>query len=154
MIRYRLQGRWIPLFDLVIFVDTSTDVHIKRLEENEYKGWGNSILPGGDMYDKHTAFIEWAKSYDTAGAEQRSRVLHMQWMEKLSCPIITVDGTLSTAYILSQLHKFFTKQTWCDINGSLEWTYWICWIALRIWPCMGFQRSFRGWKKHRFSKTI
>lgn len=100
---------FIPLFDLVIFVDTPTDVRIKRLEEREYNTFGNRVLPGGDMYDNHTAFIEWAKTYDTAGIEQRSRALHMQWMEKLSCPTVTVDGTLSTSCILSQFCELLTK---------------------------------------------
>ena len=61
------------------------------------------------MHDKHTAFIEWAKTYDTAGTEQRSRALHMQWMEKLPCPVIIVDGMLSTTCIISQLNEILVK---------------------------------------------
>lgn len=62
------------------------------------------------MYDKHTAFIEWAKAYDTGGGiEQRSRTLHMWWMEKLLCPVITIDGTLSIPCIIRQLDKILYK---------------------------------------------
>lgn len=100
---------FIPLFDLVIFIDTPTDIRIKRIEEREYRRWGNRILPGGDMYDKHTAFIEWAKTYDTGGIEQRSRTLHMWWMEKLSCPVITIGGRLSIPCIIRQLDKILYK---------------------------------------------
>ncbi|WP_051403468.1 hypothetical protein [Schnuerera ultunensis] len=57
------------------------------------------------MYDNHTAFIEWAKTYDTEGIGQRSRTLYMWWMEKLLCPIITIDGTLSIPRIIRQLDK-------------------------------------------------
>lgn len=96
---------FIPLFDLVIFIDTPTDLRIKRLKEREFSKFGNRILPGGDMYENHTAFIEWAKTYDMAGLEQRSRALHMEWMEKLVCPTIIVDGTLSTACILLQIEE-------------------------------------------------
>ncbi|WP_313342455.1 AAA family ATPase [Sedimentibacter sp.] len=99
---------FIPLFDLVIFIDTPMDVRIKRLEERELNKFGNRILPGGDMYDNHTAFIEWAKTYDTGGLEQRSRVLHMQWMEKLTCKTVTVDGTLSPYQILLQIDKLIS----------------------------------------------
>jgi adenylate kinase family enzyme len=100
---------FIPLFDLVIFVDTPTDVRIKRLQEREYGRFGDRILPGGDMYDNHTAFIEWAKAYETAGLDQRSRALHMQWMTKLSCTTVIVDGTLSMGCILSQLSEWFIE---------------------------------------------
>lgn len=82
---------FISLLDLVIFIDTPTDVRIKRLEEREFSKFRNRILSGGDMYNKHTAFIEWAKTYDTGGLEQRNRALHMQWMEKLTCTAVTVD---------------------------------------------------------------
>ena len=85
---------FIPYFDLAIFVDTLTELRIRRIKEREYSKFGNRILPGGNMYDKHTEFIEWAKGYDIVGVEQRSRALHMEWMKKLKCPVAIIDGTL------------------------------------------------------------
>lgn len=101
---------FIPLFDLVIFIDTPTDIRINRIKNRESRRWGNRILPGGDMYEKHIQFIEWAKTYDSAGIEQRSRALHMQWMKKLPCPTVTVDGTLSITCIFSQLDDLITTK--------------------------------------------
>ena len=100
---------FIPLFDLVIFIDTPTDIRIKRIEEREYKTWGNRILADGDMYDKHTAFIEWAKTYDTGGIDQRSRILHIRWIEKVLCPVLTIDGRLSIPRIIEELNKILHK---------------------------------------------
>lgn len=100
---------FIPLFELAIFIDTPTEIRLKRLEEREFSKFGSRILPGGDMYDKHTEFIEWAKTYDTAGIEQRSRALHMKWIKKLQCPIVTVDGTLPVDCILSAISEMITK---------------------------------------------
>lgn len=60
------------------------------------------------MYDNHTVFIKWAEMYDVAGLEQRSRTLHIQWMEKLVCPTITVDGTLSIDCILAHIDELLS----------------------------------------------
>lgn len=49
---------FIPKFDLVIFVDTPTDIRIKRLERREFKRFGDRIRKGGDMYENHVGFIE------------------------------------------------------------------------------------------------
>jgi len=96
---------FIPYFDLAIFVDTPTELRIRRIKQREYNKLGNRILLGGDMYDKHIAFIEWARGYDKLGVEQRSRVLHKEWMKKLKCPAITVDGALPTDYLVSQIYE-------------------------------------------------
>ncbi len=97
---------FIPDFDLVIFVDTPTPVRIKRLKEREYRHFSDRILPGGDMYDNHTEFIEWAARYDTAGYEQRSRLSHMDWLKQITCPVIMVDGSQPIDKILHQVGDY------------------------------------------------
>jgi adenylate kinase family enzyme/GNAT superfamily N-acetyltransferase len=94
---------FISLFDLVVFVDTPTDVRIERLQKREYERFGKRIRAGGDMHDNHREFIEWAKTYDTAGADQRSRALHEEWFKRLSCPLLRVDGTKSVDELLKRI---------------------------------------------------
>lgn len=94
---------FIPLFDLVVFVDTPTDVRVERLQKREYERFGKRIRTGGDMYDNHREFIEWAKTYDTAGADQRSRALHEEWFKRLSCQLLRVDGTKSIEELLKRI---------------------------------------------------
>ena len=60
--------------------ETPTKVRIERLKEREYKHFGDRILPG-----------------------QRSRALHTEWLKKINCPVITVDGTNATDEILKGL---------------------------------------------------
>lgn len=100
---------FIPYFDLAIFVDTSTELRIRRIKEREYSKFDNRILPGGDLYYKHTDFVEWAKGYDKVGVEQRSRALHKEWMKKLKCPVITVDGALPIDCLISQIGEIIKK---------------------------------------------
>lgn len=84
---------FIPSFDLVILVETPTDIRISRLQEREYKRFGDRISEGGDMYQAHLEFIEWAKSYDTGDTSIRSKALHELWLKGIACPKIRFDGT-------------------------------------------------------------
>lgn len=94
---------FIPKFELVILVETPTEVRIERLKQREFNHFGDRILPGGDMYQNHIEFLEWAAKYDSAGVEQRSRALHTEWLKKVNCPVIIVDGTKPVDEILKKV---------------------------------------------------
>ena len=94
---------FIPKFELVILVETPTQVRIERLKQREYNKFGDRILPGGDMYQNHIEFIEWAAKYDTAGIEQRSRDLHTEWLKKVQCPVVIVDGAQPVNEMLKKI---------------------------------------------------
>jgi hypothetical protein len=55
--------------------------------------FGSRIDIGGDMYDKHTQFMNWAASYDEGGVDIRSRAKHDEWQKQLACPLVVVDGS-------------------------------------------------------------
>lgn len=78
-------------------------MNIERLQQREYARFGERICEGGDMYEEHSNFIEWTKGYDTYGIDQRSRALHEQWFELLSCPLIRVYGTKQIEEIIAQI---------------------------------------------------
>jgi adenylate kinase family enzyme len=94
---------FIPMFELVIFIDTPKNIRIERLKVRERMQFGDRILPGGDMHQNHIEFLDWARRYDTAGIKQRSRSLHMDWLKQIICPIEIVDGSQPIGDILDQL---------------------------------------------------
>ena len=77
----------LPLFTHVIFLWIPQEIRMKRLLARERSRYGPRIEPGGDMVEQHLEFLEWASKYDSAGPEMRSKVMHEQWMKRLSCPI-------------------------------------------------------------------
>ena len=85
--------QFIPTFELVLYVDTPTDIRMERLNKRESERFGARILPDGDMYNQHVAFLEWARSYDTGDLDMRSFAMHMDWLKKIPCAIIRIDGT-------------------------------------------------------------
>jgi adenylate kinase family enzyme len=97
---------FIPYFDLVIRVVTPTDLRIDRIKQRELKRFGKRILPGGDMYEEHQAFLEWASTYDIGGIDMRSKALHDKWLKQISCTQIEINGS----HIENELHlleKYF-----------------------------------------------
>ena len=79
-------------FTLAVRVDTDTAVRLARIRERERRKFGVRILPGGDMFDTHQAFLKWAAGYDEGGLDTRSRARHDEWEKGLSCPIVRVNG--------------------------------------------------------------
>ncbi|WP_151734991.1 AAA family ATPase [Paenibacillus tengchongensis] len=83
-------------FDLVIFLWISPELRMNRLRAREYERYGNDILPGRSRHEAHREFLEWAALYDTADKQVRSRKLHEGWMAQLNCPILRLEGDLTT----------------------------------------------------------
>jgi adenylate kinase family enzyme len=84
------------LFGLVVFLWIPGEVRMRRLREREIDRYGvDAISPGGWFYDHHSEFIAWASKYDTAGVDMRSKSLHEQWMKKLPCRLLMIEGTYS-----------------------------------------------------------
>lgn len=84
----------IPLFTLAIRVETDTLIRIDRLKRREREHFGSRIDPGGDMYENHRAFLDWAASYDQGDLNMRSKSKHDEWQKQLQCPMILLDGQL------------------------------------------------------------
>lgn len=82
----------LPLFTLAIRLVTDTNIRIQRLKEREKQAFGSRIMPGGDMYENHKEFLEWAAKYDTGGTDMRSRARHDAFCRLLSCRLIVLDG--------------------------------------------------------------
>ena len=82
----------IPRFTLAVRLVTTADVRLDRIKKREHERFGDRILPGGDMYEQHQNFLAWAAAYDEGPVSMRSRAMHDLWQQKLSCPLLTLDG--------------------------------------------------------------
>jgi adenylate kinase family enzyme len=96
----------IPEFDLVVFLVVPTPVRLSRLRAREAGRYGHqAIAPGGERYDAHVAFLDWAGRYDAGGAEMRSRVLHEAWLSTLPGAVLRLEGNCTVAEELSQIER-------------------------------------------------
>lgn len=96
-------GPVVPLFDLVIWLDTPTDIRLARLAARQLVRYGRAaIAPGGEMYDEHRAFLDWAADYDTGLSAGRSRRRHEAWLLELPCKVLRLDGSRPTRRLLRE----------------------------------------------------
>ncbi|MFN0138031.1 MAG: adenylate kinase [Phycisphaerae bacterium] len=86
-------------FTLIVFLWIPPDLRMERLRARERAKFGERILPGGDMYADHEAFIEWAAGYDCGDIEGKTRARHEAYLAAQICPVLRIDGaiTLETA---------------------------------------------------------
>ncbi len=84
----------IPLFTLAVRVKTDSAIRIDRLKKREQERFGNRIDIGGDMYEDHRKFMDWASRYDSGDLSMRSKSKHDEWEKQLQCRKILLDGSL------------------------------------------------------------
>lgn len=90
-------GDWgaplIPLFRLVVFLRTPTDVRVVRLRAREAERYGAAIEPGGSRHKECEEFIAWSADYDAGTVAGRNLARHEAWLANLPCPVLRLDGT-------------------------------------------------------------
>ncbi len=86
---------FVPLFDLVIFLYVPAEARIQRIKQRETERHGSRILPGGDMYQAHLDFIEWARQYNEGVLTGRNLKRHDEWLKTLSCPVLKIEGDVT-----------------------------------------------------------
>ena len=94
----------VPLFDLVIWLDTPTEIRLARVAARQRIRYGRAaIAPGGALYDEHRAFLAWTAAYDSGLSEGRSRRRHESWLAELRCQVLRLDGSLPTRRLVRQV---------------------------------------------------
>lgn len=95
----------IPYFTLTVRLRADKEVRLNRIRERELSRFGSRILPGGDMYEKHLLFLEWAGNYDTGSIHMRSSRKHDQWQRLLPCPQLNLRGEEDLEVNLMEISK-------------------------------------------------
>ncbi len=79
---------------------------MERLKRREREHFGSRIDFGGDMYQDHIDFLEYANAYDNGDLGMRSKAKHDKWEKLLRCKNITLDGNDSLEYNLELVKRF------------------------------------------------
>ena len=70
----------------VVLIDVPKQIRRQRVRERSFSKFRERVLPGGDLYEKETA---WFTLTDNRPEDYTTR-----WLETVNCPVIRVDGTL------------------------------------------------------------
>jgi hypothetical protein len=71
---------------LIVFLTVPAKIRVARLREREMQRFG-CVDP---------TFLAWAAQYDEGRQEGRSLARHEAWLATRSCPVLRLDGDLST----------------------------------------------------------
>lgn len=94
----------VPFFDLVIFLYVPTEIRLQRLRAREAKRVGfEAAAPGGAMHQEVEEFIEWASHYDDGTREGRNLARHQGWLATMTCRVLRLDGTRSSAELVKEV---------------------------------------------------
>jgi adenylate kinase family enzyme len=94
----------VPLFDLVVFLHVPTEVRLARLTEREARRFGAAALvPGGAMHETHRGFMAWAAGYETGALGGRSLPRHREWLSRLPCPVLCIEGAHTRDDLVSRV---------------------------------------------------
>ncbi|OCX52379.1 adenylate kinase [Mucilaginibacter sp. PPCGB 2223] len=89
---------WLLAFDLAVFLYVPPQVRLDRLKKREYERYGDVIYKNPERHQQYLDFIAWAASYDDPASTRRSLGVHLNWMSKLKCELIRIDGVTSVEY--------------------------------------------------------
>ena len=91
-------------FTHMIYLTAKWELRRERLLERQTANFGlEALCEGGEMYQVHRDFIEWASRYDTTGREQRSKATHEAWIAALpdNMRLLRIDGSRPKEEVLS-----------------------------------------------------
>ena len=97
------------VFSHAVVLNIGTQVRINRLKQRERERFGVRIDKGGDMYDEHTGFMNWAMHYESGELEGRSLPVERKFLESNCKRVLEVDRELSIAELVKLVRKFLEK---------------------------------------------
>lgn len=96
--------RFLPYFDLVVYLYLPREIRMRRLKRREVERYGaHAIQPGGHLHANCEAFLSWANSYENAAFPGRSLSRHTAWLAGLPCPVLRIEGDLTTVEQLDRV---------------------------------------------------
>ena len=109
----------IPLFDLVVFLQTPAATRLARLRDREVLRYGQAAVgSGGTHHEATEGFLNWAAGYDGGGLEVRSLRRHEEWLAGLPCPAVRLDGSRPITELVASLLGAATRAAFDDSPGS------------------------------------
>ena len=88
---------------LILFLEAPTELRLERLRQREAARFGNSILPGGPMYETHRYFLAWTAEYERGTQHGRSRPRHESWLSGVTRPVLRLDATRPVAEMVERV---------------------------------------------------
>jgi GrpB-like predicted nucleotidyltransferase (UPF0157 family)/adenylate kinase family enzyme len=130
-------GSLLPLFDLVVFLEASTEVRLARLRERERRRMGDdAVAPGGFFHKHHEEFIEWASNYESGVLPGRSLPRHEKWLATLPCPVLRLNSERAVQDLVASVLDYLVRppKTIVVSDYNPDWPLWFEELRNSLWP--------------------
>lgn len=108
-----ISGSFVNIYDdlkaqvgLFIYMNLDIETRIRRINEREYKRFGDRILPNGDLYTKHQDFLQWVSDYEHNPENLRSRRQHLAWLKDVKVPVLRITEELKLEELLKIVKSY------------------------------------------------
>ncbi len=106
---------WTSLFDLAIFIYLESGIRMERLRKREFERYGDKLLSDQITKQNSDAFMKWASQYDNPDFNGRSLRRHDDWIKRLSCEVLRMNGAIplneNLNQVISEVEKLRHKKT-------------------------------------------
>jgi len=92
---------WLTIFDLVVFLYVPHQIRMDRLHKREVERYGDAIFTDPKRIKLYKDFTNWATGYDDNTTNGRNLGVHLNWLSKLNCTVLKIEGDTTVAERLS-----------------------------------------------------
>lgn len=86
---------WYTKFDLVVFLYIPHNIRMQRLHTREVERYDDKIFTDPYRAAQYKQFTAWASGYDDNSTNGRNLSVHQQWLSKVNCPVLKIEGDTS-----------------------------------------------------------
>ena len=97
-------------FSAVLFLYLPAEIRLARLKAREQERFRLRIEPGGDMYEDHLGFMQWAAGYDKRPPEESNGLAsHGRYLKAQTCPVLRMEKPLTEQEQVDVAKEFLIK---------------------------------------------
>lgn len=86
------------LYGCVVYIKAPLEIRLERVKQRAVDKFGSRVLKGGDMYEQEQDFFEFVSV--------RTMDKTDEWLQRMECPVIYVDGTEPIAHNAIKIERF------------------------------------------------
>jgi len=90
-------------YKLAVHLSAPLELRMERIKQRSYAQYGERVCEGGDMHISENEFLDFAASRSLSKIER--------WSKTLTCPIISIDGTVDWKINAANIAKLYYDTT-------------------------------------------
>lgn len=98
-------------FSHAVVLDVGKAERLERLKQRELERFGARIREGGDMFEEHTAFLEWATHYEKGDLEGRSLPVERDFIFQFCGSSLEIDSVFSLEILEEEVLNYLNDSS-------------------------------------------